>query len=260
MKTIFNRKVILGLAAALSSLLMGCAGNNNNNSGQVMQACAAGYYYYGNQCYPINGQGGGVQPGFGYSNGFYADNYSNTSTLRITNANQMRQFFKLGMGVCDRAASNYGLASCDSYVSGYMDAIIQFPNAGQNTLLATFIARPRYNPYGNYSAQLPSGWGMLGLAAGLITGVYLPDPKTYTGAMRNPLQLEMVVSAINNSTGFEARGYGDYWTGMNRTMLAIQVPQGKIEDYRLNFNFMVQGQTAAQGIMTKCRTLNCGIK
>lgn len=258
MKTTMTKIFLFALTATLSSLFVGCAGSNSGGSTTAQGACPAGYYIYGNQCYAVNGQGI-VNPNYGYTNGFYSDNYSNTSNLRFVNGSKMKEFFKLGMGVCDRAASNYGLASCDSYVSGYMDAIIQFPNAGQNTLLATFIARPRYNPYGNYSAQLPSGWGMLGVALGLATGVYLPDPKTYTGAMRNPLQLEMTVSAINNSAGFEARGYGDYWTGMNRTLLAIQVPQGKVEDVRFNFNFLVQNQVAAQGIMTKCRTLNCGL-
>ena len=61
------------------------------------------------------------------------------------------------------------------------------------------------------------------------------------------------------STGFEARGYGDYWTGANTTLLSIQVPQGKIEDNQFNFNFLVAGQIAAQGTMSKCRTNNCGL-
>ena len=69
----------------------------------------------------------------------------------------------------------------------------------------------------------------------------------------------MAVSAINNSQGFEARGYGDYWTGYNRTLLAIQVPQGKIEDNSFNFNFQIKGQTAAQGTFTRCRTQNCNL-
>ena len=69
----------------------------------------------------------------------------------------------------------------------------------------------------------------------------------------------MVVSQINNSAGFEARGYGDYWTGLNTTTLAIQVPQGKVEDNNFNFNFLVQGIPAAQGAMTRCQTLNCGL-
>ena len=255
-------------ALALSAcmlLLIGCGKDNqsNNNTTPVNpgtpQACAAGYYYYNNMCYPVGGAGGTQPPGFTYGNGFYADNYSGTSMLRVTNGAAMKDFFKYAMGVCDRAYINGGTSSCDSYIGGQMDIILQFPPGKNNSLLATIIAQPRYNPYYNYQYQLPSGWGMLGIALGMTTGVYLPDPKYYYGAYRNPLQLEMVVSAINNSQGFEARGYGDYWTGYNRTLLAIQVQQGKIEDNSLNFNFMIQGNAAAQGTFTRCRTQNCGL-
>ncbi len=260
MKNIFN-KAILFTSLLSMAVLSSCGqnGSSNVNSGVNTQACAAGYYYQGNQCYPINGGGPGTMPQYNYSNGFYADNYSGTSLLRVTNGARMKQFFKFGMGVCDRAATNWGQANCDAYVGGYMDIIIQFPNSTNSSMLATFIARPKYNPYGNYSAQLPSGWGLLGIALGGLTGVYIPDPKSYTGAYRNPLQLEMAVSAINNSAGFEARGYGDYWTGANTTLLAIQVPNGKVQDNQINFNFNVGGQTAANGTMTKCRTYNCGL-
>ncbi len=260
MKNIFNKSILFSSLLAMATLFSSCgqSGSSSNNT-PVNPACAAGYYIQGNQCYPINGNGVGVNPNFNYTNGFYADNYSGTSTLRVTNGSRMKQFFKYGMGVCDRAATNYGQASCDAYVGGYMDIIIQFPNSSNSSMLATFIARPKYNPYGNYSVQLPSGWGLLGIALGAVTGVYIPDPKSYTGAYRNPLQLEMAVSAINNSAGFEARGYGDYWTGANTTLLAIQVPNGKVQDNQINFNFMVGGQNAASGSMTKCRTMNCGL-
>jgi len=253
------KKIILGLAVA-TLVLSSCGKNNTSNTDnpQANQACAAGYFYTNNMCYPLGG-GNPQAAGFTYGNGFYADNYSNTSVLRIVNAVQMKEFFKQAMGVCDRAALNYGQAACDAYVAGQMDIIIQFPNSKNSSLLATFIAQPKYNPYANYQATLPSGWGLLGLALGATTGIYLPDPKQYNGAYRNPLQLEMAVSAINNSTGFEARGYGDYWTGYNRTLLALQVPQGKIEDSSLNFNFQILGQTAAQGTFTRCRTQNCNL-
>ncbi len=260
------KKLILGFTA-IGMVLSGCGKNNDSNNTQptVVQtqaqtpACVAGYYYTNGLCYPINGSNTTTTPTYNYGNGFYADNYSNTSVLRIVNATQMKEFFKMAMGVCDRAAYNYGQSACDAYVAGSMDIIIQFPNAQNSSLLATIIAQPKYNPYGNYQATLPSGWGLLGLALGYTTGITLPDPKQYTGAYRNPLQLEMAVSAINNSTGFEARGYGDYWTGYNRTLMAIQVPQGKMEDNSLNFNFQIQGQTAAQGTFSRCRTQNCNL-
>lgn len=246
---------ILGLVIA-AGFLSSCNKGNNNDS-VVNGACPVGSIYVNGGCYNNGGYVGGAN--YQYTNGFYADTYSGTSSLRVVNGAKMREFFKLAMGVCDRAANNYGQASCDSYIGGSMDMIIQFPPTGANSLLATIIAQPRYNQYYNYSAQLPSGYGLLGAALGLATGVYIPDPKQYFGAVRNPLRLEMAVSAINNSTGFSANGYGDYNTGYNRTKLTIEVPQGKVESSTLNFIFKVQDVPAAQGTFTRCRTLNCGI-
>lgn len=257
------KKLILSLAAA--TLVFSSCGKNNESNNNVVNAQAQAIgpnqpCRFGDTFNPTTGMCYPGGPINSISNGFYADNYSGGgSILRVVNGAQMKEFFKLAMGVCDRAAYNYGQSSCDAYVGGQMDMIIQFPNAQISSMIATIIAQPKYNPYYNYQAQLPSGWGLLGIALGYTTGVYLPDPKQYTGAYRNPLQLEMAVSAINNSQGFEARGYGDYWTGYNRTLLAIQVPQGKIEDNSFNFNFQIQGQTAAQGTFTRCRTQNCNL-
>lgn len=244
----------------ISALFVGCNKSSDDSNVTQNPACGIGQYYSNGACYNQNGYVGQSQVNF--TTGFYADNYSGTSRITVVNAQKMKDLFKFGMGVCDRAANNYGQSNCDAYLSGQMDIIIQLPTgpaATANTMLATFIAQPKYNPYYNYQAQLPSGWGILGAAIGYATGIYLPDPKYYTGATRNPLQLQMVVSAINNSAGFEARGYGDYWTGLNTTLLAIQVPQGKVENSNFNFNFLVQGTVAAQGTMSRCRTPNCGL-
>ena len=254
------KKLILGLSAT-AIMFSGCGKNNTDNTPAqqvVVQSgpCIAGYTYGSDgRCYPSSTTTT-TQTG---SAGFYADNYSNTSSLRVVNGPLMKTFFKQAMGVCDRAAYNYGQASCDSYLAGKMDVIIQFPNAQSNTLTATIIAQPQVNQYANYQATLPSGMGLLGIALGYATGIYLPDPQQYNGAYKNPLQLNLTVSAINNSTGFEARGYGDDWTGYYTTLLAIQVPTGKVEDQTLNFNFNIQGQTAAQGTFSRCRTQNCNL-
>ena len=245
----------------LSVAFLGCNSSNNNDQPApqpVVAVCAPGQYYSNGGCF--SGAGFVGPSGLTLPRGFYADNYSGTSRITVVNAQKMKELFKFGMGVCDRAAHNYGQAGCDAYLAGSLDIILQFPQTGaSNTLLATFIARPKYNPYYNYQAQLPSGWGLVGVALGYTTGVWLPDPQYYTGAERNPLQLQMVVSTINNSLGFEARGNGDYQTGLSTTVLGIQVPQGKVEDNSFNFNLTVQGATAAQGVMTRCQTSNCGL-
>jgi hypothetical protein len=259
MKKTLNSFILFATVTSIGFLLIGCGKGSDSNNNNVTQACSTGYYFYNNSCVGINNNGVTQAPGFLYTNGFYADNYSQTSTLRVTNVAKMEEFFQQGMGVCNRAAKNYGTANCSAYSSGYTDIIIQFPNVTTNTLLATFIAQPRYNGYSTYSAQLPSGQGLLGLALGWTTGIYLPDPKAYYGAMKNPLQLELKVSAINNSTGFQAQGYGDFWTGYNRTLIAVQVPKGTVQDNSFNFNFMVQGVTAASGTMSRCRYANCNL-
>ncbi len=245
----------------LTTAIFGCGDKNNNNQPVPQPAvavCAVGQYYSNGACYSQNGYVGNA--GVNLNRGFYADNYSGTSRITVVNATKMKDLFKFGMGVCDRAAYNYGQSNCDSYLTGSLDIIIQFSQTGiANSLIATFISQPKVNQYYNYQAQLPSGWGLVGAAIGYTTGLWLPDPNYYTGAQRNPLQVQMTVSQINNSAGFEARGYGDYWTGLNTTVLAIQVPQGKAEDANLNFNFQVSGVTAAQGIMSRCQTPNCGL-
>lgn len=257
-----NLLLIFGLLFVGMIYLVGCGSDktNNNNVTPTTLSCPVGLWYSGGMCHGATGPT--QQAAFTYNKGFYADNYSGTSRITITNAAKMKELFKLGMGVCDRGASNYqnlGQANCDYYLSGTMDIVIQFGQGNTNNMLATFIAKPRINQGVNFSGQLPSGWGLLGAALGYTTGFWLPDPSYYQGAQRNPLQLQMVVSAINNSAGFEARGYGDYWTGMNRTLFAIQVPQGKAEDFGFNFNFLIGGTVAAQGVMSSCKTQNCSL-
>ncbi len=247
-------------------LLVGCGPQNRTNgnvgvTATTSSACPAGYWYSGGQC--SNGANV-VASAYSFSNGFYADNYSGTTRLTVVNAEKMREFFKLGMGVCDRGASNYqniGQANCSSYLSGYIDIILQSPSHLNGNVLVTIIAKPKVNPYVNYTGQLPSGWNMIGIALGYVTGYslpYLPD-NTYQGAYRNPLQVLMTVSAINNSAGFIAQGYGDGWTGMNRTVIAIEVASGSASSTNLNYVFKVGGEAAAQGTMTRCQTQNCGL-
>lgn len=259
MKKVFSIIGVVG-ALAVSQFIISCGPKKDNNSNYT-QACATGYYFYNNTCQPIGGGGGSTQPGFLYTNGFYADNHSGTAILKMKDPVVLQEFFQQGMGVCNRSGLNYGSARCDAYSSGYLDIIIQFPSVQTNTLLATFIAYPRQtNSWSNWGAQLPSGRGLLGLALGWATGIYLPDPKAYYGAVKNPLQLEMQVSAINNSTGFEARGYGDFWTGYNRTLIAIQVPKGSASDPTgFDFKFNILNKTAAEGTMSRCRYQNCNL-
>lgn len=241
-------------------LFAGCdPGNRTNGSvGAIATtngACPVGSWYSNGQCY--NGTGT-TNSAFNFGNGHYADNYSGTTRLKIVNATKMTEFYKLGMGVCDRAHKNIGQANCSYYLSGYTDIILQFPTQTNDVALLTVIARPRTSSV-NYSGQIPSGWGLLGIALGYTTGHFLPDPSYYQGAYRNPLQIQMAVSPINNSTGFSAQGYGDAWTGLNQTLVTIEVANGNKNSVNLNYAFKIGGVTAAQGTMTQCRVVNCGL-
>lgn len=251
---------IFGILVIGMIYLAGCGSNKNENQIPPTAACPMGTYYSNGQCFGATGVPQSAS--FAYTYGFWADNYSGMTRLNFTNSAKMKEFFKHGMGVCDRGSHNYqniGQANCDYYLSGSMDIIIQFSTANSANMLATFIAKPRVNNGWNYSGQLPSGWGLLGAALGYATGIYLPDPSYYQGTYKPVLQLQMAVSNINNSAGFEARGYGDYMSALNRTMMAIQVPNGKLESQSFNFNFIIGGVTAAQGVMSRCQTNNCSL-
>ena len=259
-----NLMLFTALFASLFSIV-NCSPTNSSNGNVGVTAttnsvCPAGSWYSNGQCY---GGAGGIVPGMNMNIGFYADNYSGTSSFTITNVELMKQFYKLAMGVCDRGDKDYqniGSANCDYYISGYTDLVIQFPTGSSaSTALVTVIAKPKQNPYVNYSGQLPSGWGLLGAALGYFTGVYIPDPSYYTGAYRDPLQIQMAVSPTNNNQGFEARGYGDYWTGYNKTLVTIQVLNGGTNSSNLTYNLLIGGQVAANGVMSRCQYANCGL-
>ena len=242
-------------------LLSSCRpGNRTNGNANAIAtsngACPVGSWYTNGMCY--NGTGS-TNSAFNYSNGYYADNYSGTSSFTITNSTKMTEFFKLGMGICDRAAKNGGTANCTTYLSGYIDLIIQFPPQMNGNALITAIAQPKSTPYVNYSYEIPSGMGLLGIALGYVTGYTIPDPSYYQGAYRNPLQIQAVVSAINNNTGFAAQGYGDAWTGLNQTVVAVEVASGSTNSSSFNYVFKIGGVEAAKGKMTRCQYQNCGL-
>ncbi len=259
------KKLLCATTLLTALFIIGCAKANQSNgtvgaTATTNSACPQGYWYSNGQCY-----NGSTSTGanYNFNTGFYADNHTGTSVFVIDNAPKMKEFFKLGMGVCDRTQNSYGQASCEYYVTGQIDIIVQFPtnnSSAANNALVTVIARPRVNPYFNYQAQFPStGWGLLGAAIGWATGWQLPDPTYYNGAYRNPLQMQMAVSPTNNNQGFEARGYGDYWTGLNQTLVTVQVTNGNTNSQSLNFNLLIGGQIAGHGTMNRCQSFNCGL-
>jgi hypothetical protein len=259
-------KKIIYLTGLLSALVLaGCSpkkNNSNTNSGVTVSAnntaCPNGSWYSNGQCYNANGS---TQANVVYGSGIYADNYSGTASFRITNIATMKKLLKEGMGICDRASGAKGVYNCDAYISGYVDVIAQFPADGStNSALVTIIAQPHASYYYQSQSQgSTTQWGLIGAAIGYVTGIPLPNLSYYQGAYRNPLQIQMTMSPTNNSQGFELRGYGDAWTGLNRTIVSIKVLNGNSQSNQAQFSLLVGGQQAAQGTMVRCKTNNCGL-
>lgn len=262
-----KRLLLFSTLFASLAFLVNCSNKSSNSAGTANAytngACPAGYYYSNGQCY---GGNGATNPFYNYSLGFYADNYSSVgSYFQVTNTTSgikaMKDLLKYGMGVCDLASNNYGLANCDAYIQGWFDVIIQLPsdfnvsNGGTASALVTIAARPQQNPYYNYQASFGSWWQV----AGALFGVYIPDTNYYSGAYRNPLQIQAGVSPINNNAGFSINGYGDAWTGYANTIVTVEVENGNQSSNYVDFKLKVGGQEAARGRMAKCQTPNCGI-
>lgn len=265
----------LGAALAISVILSSCGQNKKSNS--VTPACGAGYTFANGSCIPsqyaiapgpgntcpggyvFTGQfctlGTGQIPGSIPGVGYYSDNCTGRTNLSVTGTASLREFLREGLGVCDRTGTVGGTYDCSTYISGFLDVVIQAPNAATQNLTATFRAAPRNNAlggYGNYGYQLPSTWGEA------LFGI--PSSQTYYGATRNPLQLNMAVSVINNNAGFEARGYGDFLTGANRSLIQIQVDNGKLDNsYGFNYRVLYKGATMFEGSMVRCQSADCGL-
>ena len=95
-----NLAWIFGLLLIGMIYIVGCGSNKAENVTPVSAACPIGSYYSGGNCYGATGVP--QQAAFAYNTGFYADNYSGTSRITVTNASKMKELFKFGMGVCDR--------------------------------------------------------------------------------------------------------------------------------------------------------------
>lgn len=267
--------VSLGSILTISLLISSCGQNKKSNStspdcgagytfanGSCMpsqyaiapgpgNSCPSGYVFTGQFCTPTNLNVPGAVPGVGY----YSDNCTGRTNLSVTGTAAMREFLREGLGVCDRTGTVGGTYDCTAYISGFIDMVIQAPNATSQNLTATFRVGARNNAfggYGSYGYQLPSTWGEA------LFGI--PSSQTYYGATRNPLQLNMAVSVINNNAGFEARGYGDFLTGANRSLIQIQVDNGKLDNsYGFNYRVLYKGATMFQGNMVRCQSADCGL-
>ncbi len=185
---------------------------------------------------------------------FYSENYYKKN-LRVSSSGTLRSFLKEAMGVCDQATYTGGMLDCNSWTGGGVDFVIQ-GGATENTLRAIITTWPKFNYGFQYGYQLPSiGDALLGFFGFPIITSY--------GAYRNPLILDMVISPINNSQGFEARSYGDFYTHANRSLMQLQVFNGRLQDGYFDFQFAYQpvkssaAKVMFQGQFIRCKNPSC---
>lgn len=245
---------LIGLVIA-TVYLVSCGNNKSSNDptpyynpGAAIYAnnngCPTGTYFSGGFCYNNSGQQwNGYGVGFASSINFVSDNFSYRN-VNITNTTVFKSFIKKSMGTCDRAENSGGIYSCDSWVKGQFQLNIQIDKTQSQRLKATFSAYPSTNSYYWYGYSLPSStdffYGLFGFPVGYDVGI-----------VRNPLPLDMVVSVINDSKGFEARAYGDQWTQANRSLIQLQVANGKLEDAAFDYQLGFEGQIFATGRLVK---------
>lgn len=245
------RLIFLGLSTfGLAMFLTSCGENKSSNitatnPQAINNGCPTGTYYSNGFCYNQNGQQwNGYQNGYVSSLNYVSDNFKYKS-FNVTNSSVYRDFLKKAMGVCDQNHSTGGIYGCDSWIAGEFQLNIQVPTAQSTTLRATFAAYPRTNDYYWYGYSLPSAsdffFGMFGFP------VYVAQV-----IVKNPLPLEkMVVSIINDSKGFEARSFGDPQTAGNRSLIQLQVFNGKLEQPAFDYQLSFEGQVFATGRLQK---------
>lgn len=244
------RYIFLGLSTFGLTMFLTSCGENKSSSTPVANpystnnGCPTGTYYSNGFCYNQNGQQwNGYQNGYVSSLNFVSDNFKYKS-FTLTNSGVYREFLKKAMGACDQNHSDGGIYGCDSWIAGDFQLNIQVPATQSTTLRATFAAYPRTSDYYWYGYSLPSAsdffFGMFGFP------VYVSQT-----IVKNPLPLDMTVSVINDSKGFEARSYGDQWTAANRSLIQIQVFNGKLEQSAFDYKLSFEGQEFATGRFQK---------
>lgn len=248
------RYIILGLSTLSVSLMLVSCGENKsanttvNNPNAINNGCPTGTYYSNGFCYNQNGQQWNGNPG-GYQNGytsslnFISDNHTRRNAT-ISNAAIYKEFLKKATGMCDQADISGGIYSCDTLAAGDFQLNLQVASAQSTSLRATISVYPRTNGYAWYGYSLPS-------AQDFFFGLFGFPVYYQATVVKNPLPLEMVVSVINDSKGFEARSYGDMQTAANRSLIQIQVFNGKLEQAAFDYQIAFEGKVFATGRLQK---------
>lgn len=253
--------LVMGIMAVASAFLVACS-KASNDSPPV--GCS------GINCTPPPCVGSScLTVSYGARIGFYAQTTQYTqNSVQIPNESTytlgpgIQTLLKKAMGVCDRENSNGGLANCQTWRTGnaWHDLVFMMDGALSNEVRVVFRSSPNINyvcnPYGGctpnwYTYQLPSltefFGGLIGVPVGNIQGVY------------NPMVLRMTIHPVNDSKGFEMRGYGPSGSGANNLLIQIIVRNGQIEDRTVNFEAYINSESIGTGTFVRCQTETCGL-
>jgi hypothetical protein len=189
-------------------------------------------------------------------NYLYPDAVGSVLDLRATG---MTNVLKFAMGVCDRNYIDAGRAACSTWLNGLHDMMI-FANGSQANTVKLVIRSMLDN-----SCQSPnycsSYWYSLPNFKQFILGAF--GFNTYNNAgVYDPMVLDMTIWPVNNSQGFELRGYapgGATYQGGNNLLFQFQVANGKLEDASWDFVLYYNANIVATGRMLRCQTQNCGV-
>lgn len=243
------RLLILGLVTlGISLVLISCGENKSTNTAANPNAanngCPTGTYYSNGFCYNQNGtQWNGYQNGYTSSINYVSDNFK-YKDFTVSNSGAYKNFIKEAMGTCDQAHSSGGIYSCDSWIGGQFQLNVQATSVNATTLRTTFAVYPSTSSYYWYGYSLPS-------ASDFFYGLFGFPTFVSQSVVKNPLPLDLTVSLINDSKGFEARGYGDQWTQANRSLIQLQVFNGKLDQTTFDYQLSYEGQPFATGRLQK---------
>lgn len=197
--------------------------------------------------------------------GFFAQNskmdqyYNNMGSSYVLQSG-MYEVFKTAMRTCDRGTYNGGYASCQSFMSGFNDIMIYMNGSQANQVQMVVRTMPDTSCQSPYACS--GYWYSLPSFEQFILGIF--GFNTFNNSnIYNPMVLNMTVWPINNSQGFELRGYApgmDLYYNSGGLLFQFQVPQGKFEDMAWNFQLVFNGKVAASGRMVRCSQPNCGVQ
>lgn len=283
MKMMSHSKTMLLLLSAVFISLSACNKKSDDTSSTNYNPGSGdctGYRYYNGTGYspsvydpsqgacidPLNGQvygqpvgqylsfysqnwDGSNNPSFQYVYSYNA--YAPVKNMSVVNSSVYQVFLKKAMGVCDRGQTNGGTASCSQWANGGLDFVLQVGNITSSQARLTIRAWPQQNSYYNYNYSFPN--------AGQLLASFFGFPVfSNAGIYLNPLSLDLTLSPINNSAGFEGRAYGDYNSMANRSLMQLQVATGKLENSTFQYKFFFEGSEFARGSFQKCQTVDCG--